>query len=50
MDGFPVEKKFYCKELGILKIGDDNARSYFFDLEINWNDLSEKHNKRAHIL
>ena len=45
MDGFPIGKKFYCKELGVLKIGDDNARSYFFDLGINWNDLSEKHKK-----
>ena len=43
MDGFVVgKKKFYCKELGLLKVGDDTARSYFFDMGIHWSSLSEK--------
>ena len=45
MDGFLIRRKFYCKELGVLEIGGDNARSHFFDLEINWDDLSEKDKK-----
>ena len=29
MDGFTIEKEFYCKELGIFKVGDLAAISYF---------------------
>ena len=29
MDGFTVNKKFYCKEMGLLKVGDIAARSFF---------------------
>ena len=25
MDGFMIEKKFYCKELGVLKVGEEEA-------------------------
>jgi len=32
MDGFTANKRFYCKELGILKMGDAAARSFFFYL------------------
>ena len=42
MDGFVVGKKFYCKELGLLKVGDVAAQSYFFNIGIRWSDLSEK--------
>ena len=45
MDGFTIEKKFYCKELGIFKMGDLAARSYFFDLGIRWSDLFAKDRK-----
>ena len=45
MDGFTIEKEFYCKELGILKVGDMAAHSYFFDIGINWLDLSAKDRK-----
>ena len=41
-NGFVIERKFYCKELGLLKVGDDTARSYFFDLGIQWCKLTEK--------
>ena len=42
MDGFVVERKFYCEELGLLKVGNDIARSYFFDMGLQWCNLSEK--------
>ena len=42
MDGFQVNKRFYCKELGIIRVGDASARSFFFDLGIRWSDLSQK--------
>ena len=45
MDGFSLGKNFYCKELGVLKVDDDNAYSYFFDLGIRWNDLTVKYKK-----
>ena len=30
MDGFVLDKTFYCKELGVLKLGEDEGRSFFF--------------------
>ena len=41
MDSFTVNKKFYCKEMGLLKVGDIAARS-FFDIGLRWKDLSPK--------
>ena len=37
-----VNKRFYCKELGLLKVGDVAARSYFFDIGFEWSELSSK--------
>ena len=34
MDGFTINKKFYCKELGILKMDKEVAISYHFDIGI----------------
>ena len=45
MDGFSIGKEFYCKELGMLKVGDVAARSVFFDLGIRWSDLCAKDRK-----
>ena len=45
MDGFTINKKFYCKELGIIRVGDVAAQSYFFDFGIRWCDLTEKDRK-----
>ena len=45
MDGFLINKKFLCKELGIIRVGDVAARSYFFDLGIRWSDLCAKDRK-----
>ena len=42
MGGFIVNGKFYCKELGLLKIGEAAARSILFDTGLRWFDLSEK--------
>ena len=43
MDGFRVKKKFLCKELGILKVGDKQARSFFFDIGIkDYSQLDPK--------
>ena len=42
MDGFMVKGKFYCKELGLLKVGDATARSFFFDIGIRWSNLTAK--------
>ena len=30
MDGFYIEGRFYCKELGMWRVGDVYAKSYFF--------------------
>ena len=42
MDGFTIERKFYCKELGILELGKTEATSHIFDLGVNWTNLSKK--------
>ena len=42
MDGFTVNKTFYCKEYGLLENGDATTQSSFFDLGLRWNDLSPK--------
>ena len=41
MDGFMIEKKFYCKELGVLKVGEEEASS-IFDTGIRLRDLTPK--------
>jgi hypothetical protein len=42
MDGFSVNGKFLCKELGFLKVGDTTAQSFFFDIGLRWCDLTPK--------
>jgi hypothetical protein len=42
MDGFSVNGKFLCKELGFLKVGDATAQSFFFDISLRWRDLTPK--------
>ena len=42
MDGFSVNGKFLCKELGFLSVGDATAQSFFFDTGLQWNDLTPK--------
>ena len=42
LDGFHINKKFYCKEAGISEVGQDVANSFFFDIGIQWSGLHEK--------
>jgi hypothetical protein len=42
MDGFSVNGKFLCKELGFLKVGDATAQSFFFEIGLRWRDLTPK--------
>ena len=42
MDGFWKGKRFFCKEWRTLKVWEDEAQSFFFDIGVKWNDLSEK--------
>ena len=50
MDGFTVEKTFYCKELALIKNDQTYATSILFDLGLNWNQLNEKDQKTARYL
>ena len=45
MDGFLISKRFYCKELGLMRVGDTTARSVFFDIGVRWDELSAKDKK-----
>ena len=45
MDGFTVERQFHCRELGVIEVGKDVAKSYLFDIGIRWLDLSNKDRK-----
>lgn len=42
MDGYQINKKFYCKELGALKIGELSASSFFFDIGVHWGNLAKE--------
>ena len=42
MDGFVVNRHFYCQDLGVLRFGDLYAESYFFDIGLRWSDLTPK--------
>ena len=45
MDGFTVNKTFYCKELGMLKMNEESAVSYHFTIPFKWGDLCSKDRK-----
>ena len=42
MDGFTVNKTFYCKEIGMLDINNEIAVSYHFKMPFAWTDLTDK--------
>ena len=42
MDGYSVNRKFFSKELGVLKVGDVIANTFFFNTGLRWNDLTPK--------
>ena len=50
MDGFTVAKKFYCKELAMMKQDDTYATSILFDLGLSWNQLNKKDQISARYL
>ena len=50
MDGFTVERKFYCKELGIIETGEDEAKTYLFDIGLRWANLTTKDRKSCMFL
>ena len=50
MDGFVINKTFYCKELGALKAGKDEGDSYLFDIGTRWHDLTRKQQKHCMFL
>ena len=45
MDGFTINKKFFCKELGFLKVGNAAAQSFFFHIDPRWANLTKKDKK-----
>ena len=45
MDGFMANKKFYCRELGMININENNATSYHFNTGLKWADLTPKDRK-----
>ena len=45
MDGFTVNRKFRCRELGVIEVDKDEAKSYHFDIGIRWLDLDNKDRK-----
>ena len=49
MDGFVLDKTFYCKELGVLKLGEDEGRSFFFDIGVHWHHSNSQAAKTLHV-
>ena len=45
MDGFTADRKFRCRELGVIEVAKDEAKSFHFDIGIRWLDLSNKDRK-----
>ena len=50
MDGFIVEKLFYCKELAMIKKNETYATSILSNLGLEWSQLNEKDKKSACFL
>ena len=46
-EGYPIGKRFYCKELEIIKVGESEAKSFFFDIGLRWSDLSHKERQKC---
>ena len=45
MDGYVVNKKFYCRELEMLDVNKDTGTSWHFNTGLIWQDLSLKDQK-----
>ena len=50
MDGFQIGKNFFCKELGVIKVGDSEASSLFFDIGLHWNELNDKDKRTCNFV
>ena len=50
MDGFTVNRTFYCKEIGMLKMNEEVAVSYHFKMPFTWVDLTDKDRKSCSYL
>ena len=50
MDGFVIDKTFYCKELDVLQVGEDEGGSYPVDIGVCWHDLTIKQQKHCMFL
>ena len=50
MDGSKINKKFYCKELGTLRMDKEVVVSWHFDIGIEWADLTYKDQKACMYL
>ena len=50
MDGFTINKTFYCKEIGMLKMDEEVAISYHFEMPFKWIDLTDKYRKSCSYL
>ena len=43
MDSLMINGRFYCKKLGVLRVGDAVARSFLFNIGVRtWDDLTPK--------
>ena len=42
MDGFEINKTFYCKEIGLLNMNGEVATSHHFNLPFTYHDLTKK--------
>ena len=50
MDGFTIDRIFYCKEIGMLNLKEEVAVSYHFKIPFKWSDLSSKDKKSCAYL
>ena len=50
MDGFTINKTFYCKEIGMLNINEEVAVSHHFKIPFTCHDLTEKDQKSCYYL
>ena len=47
MDGFTMNRKFFCKELGALRVEDVAGLSFFFNIGLRWVDLLPNDRRRC---
>lgn len=50
MDGFYINGRFYCKELGMFEVGNVYAESYLFDINMKWSELNEKAKRQCYYV